>query len=89
MTFQNVNFFTDKDCGERGTIRKFFPNTTLGLCYFHLLKNFKERLTLAEGFSKDKRKIELNKIRKIVQCSSEDEVDKIVGIWIKKIKYIF
>ena len=56
---------------------------------FPFTKNFKERLTLAEGFSKKNKDIELAKIRKIVQCSSEEEVDKIVETLENKIKLYF
>ena len=45
-------FFTDKDCSERGTVIKFFDNAALGLCFFHVMKNFKERMTKADGYSK-------------------------------------
>ena len=77
-------FFTDKDCSERGTIREFFKNATLGLCYFHILNFFKEKLTIAEGFSKKQKIIELEKIRKIINSESEMEINDFIESLDKK-----
>ena len=57
MTFQNANYFYWQGLCRARDYLKILYECYVRTMLFPLDKNFKERLTLAEGFSKDKRKI--------------------------------
>lgn len=51
--------------------------------------NLNEKHTATEGFSKKQKKIELEKIRKIIKSDSEKEIDALIDILDIRIKAYF
>ena len=62
---------TDKDLNERDFLSEAFPNATLQLCLFHVLRTFGREVTVeAMSIRSAERSVALDILQKITYCSS-------------------
>jgi zinc finger SWIM domain-containing protein 3 len=81
-TFQNktekwsqiVTVFTDKDMTERDSIQRAFPNASLLLCLFHVLRSMSREVTTTKmGITEDQRISALKALQGIAYATSDEE----------------
>ncbi|XP_064101843.1 uncharacterized protein LOC135212403 [Macrobrachium nipponense] len=71
---QNQVFLVDKDFTEIGLVRKYFPESAIHLCLFHVFKTFRSETTKILG----KNRNEITElVEKIVYCSTEETYEEL------------
>ena len=64
---------TDKDMNERDVLSEAFPNATLQLCLFHVLRTFGREITVeAMSIRSAERSVALDILQKIAYSSSAE-----------------
>ena len=69
---KTVTVITDKDFVERDTFKDEFPQASLQICLFHVLRTFQREVTSDKlGITQPERKLALEILQKMAYSSSE------------------
>lgn len=64
---------TDKDIKERFVLKECFPEATLLICKFHVLKTFQRQITSKLGITSMERNLSLSYVEKLLYSKNLDE----------------
>ncbi|XP_064091570.1 uncharacterized protein LOC135205138 [Macrobrachium nipponense] len=78
---QNQVFLVDKGLTEIGLVRKYFPESAIHLCLFHVFKTFRSETTKILG--KNRNKI-TELVEKIAYCSTEETYEELYAQLLEK-----
>ncbi|XP_031778292.1 uncharacterized protein LOC116416067 [Nasonia vitripennis] len=80
------SFMTDKDLVERAVLREVFPNTSLYICEFHVLKIFSRQVTTTTmKITSKERDISLDLLDKLTKSNTKEQYDHLYSIFCKKV----
>ena len=75
----NRSYITDKDFAERKVLTEFLPKSKRYLCRFHVLKFWKNYITISRfAISKEQRADNLDSLKKIIYVQSTQEYSNLV-----------
>ena len=70
-------FMTDKDAALRSVIRSLFPQSSLQLCLFHVLRSFRREVTVGANLTKQEKDRALHVLQSLVHASDEEAYDRL------------